>query len=387
MSSKILLAGNALSIGYLQKYLLLNKYQSFTLVLDETTPFHHKIINIEQLKTVLSDLKSLPDRRRSQEIIEILKKEEVLTLLTAEQLAIKLNAIMLHRSSTTEDTSVSSRHIERRAEIIRNKSILKWIFSKIWIDYNNNNYYLLRDKINETGATIVGLSIITPNRHEVFSIIEHLAVEFPGITIVLGGIHVTVEYKKILEQYPWLIAVLGEGEEALLALVQALSESKDPGVLSKIPGIAFVKDGAVVSTQVRPLIADLDVLPSPDHSLVLKDKIIGYRLYIITSRGCPFSCAFCCTSIISKQRVRYRSIANVMQELDHITMTYPQVVHVEIMDDNFLVHQRRALEFCDTVIKSQGLGCIMICRILNYLKRKTTGFVRSYIQKNMILKR
>lgn len=102
----------------------------------------------------------------------------------------------------------------------------------------------------------------------------------------------------------------------------------------------------LVKTASRPLIDNLDVLPFPKHEIVME----GNRTYLLTSRGCPFHCSFCSGAAMAEHRIRYRSMDSVIQELEYIRETYPQIKYIHIVDDTFLIDNDRAIDFCNKVI-------------------------------------
>ena len=118
----------------------------------------------------------------------------------------------------------------------------------------------------------------------------------------------------------------------------------------------------VQKNPLRPLIADLDRLPFPDHfpehshvyheGKILPMDVKLFRKYtrydgkaynIISSRGCPFSCSYCCNSFLSKlygtKSIRTRSPQNVIAELRSAVEAFPDIILVNIHDDCFLAHR------------------------------------------------
>jgi radical SAM superfamily enzyme YgiQ (UPF0313 family) len=179
----------------------------------------------------------------------------------------------------------------------------------------------------------------------------------PGIPLMAGGIHPTVAPEECLE-YADAVSV-GESEEAVLEAVNHLADGKS---LREIRNLAFKNGQTVQKNPLRPLIADLDKLPFPDHfpqhSYVYHDtKILPmdlklFRRYtrydgkaynIISSRGCPFSCSYCCNSFLSRiygtRSIRKRSPQNVVAELRSAVEAFPDIILINIHDDCFLAHQ------------------------------------------------
>jgi radical SAM superfamily enzyme YgiQ (UPF0313 family) len=168
----------------------------------------------------------------------------------------------------------------------------------------------------------------------------------------VGGIHVTVMYEQILNRYPYLTAVLGEGEITFYELVDNRKAYED------IDGIAFVKNGRIIKTKERALIENLDELPFPKHEVFFSD--IRRCGCILTTRGCPFSCTFCCLCSISQRRVRYRSVKNVVDEIEFMRNKFPEMSSIWIHDDSFFLNNNRVIDFCNEIVK-RGIEIDFIC--------------------------
>jgi anaerobic magnesium-protoporphyrin IX monomethyl ester cyclase len=208
------------------------------------------------------------------------------------------------------------------------------------------------DKIDEINPPIVGLQILTGNRVCSFRLIENINDKYPCIKIVIGGIHVTVMHEQILNKYPFLTAVLGEGEITFSELIDSSKAPED------IDGIAFYGNGKIIKTKERALIENLDVLPFPKHEVFFNE--IRRCGCILTSRGCPFSCTFCCLCSISQRRVRYRSVKNVVDEIEYMTRKFKGMSSIWIHDDSFFLRNSRVIDFCTEIIK-RGIKIEFIC--------------------------
>ena len=217
---------------------------------------------------------------------------------------------------------------------------------------NNKPYEYCFKKVIEIienfSPNIIGFQMLTSNRVSSYRLIEYIHKNYPKIKIISGGIHSTIMYKQLIEKYPFLIAVLGEGEITFFELIKEL-DKKNPN-LKKIDGIAFYKNKNVVRTKPRKLIENLDTLPFPKHELFFKNNK-RYSGCLLTSRGCPFSCSFCCLNPEAKRIVRFRSPKNVVDEIEYMVKNFPQITEVFIHDDSFFIDNERVIKICDEIIK------------------------------------
>lgn len=138
------------------------------------------------------------------------------------------------------------------------------------------------------------------------------------VPIIIGGPHATSVPEYVIENPEFDMVCVGEGEEAFLELLKAMEKRSRK---EDIKNIWFKKNGEIRKNPVRPLIENLDSLPFPDKSIFEKYGAVNRRLYIMTARGCPFSCSYCYTSMLrsvynGSPLYRRRSVENVMEEIE-----------------------------------------------------------------------
>lgn len=145
----------------------------------------------------------------------------------------------------------------------------------------------------------------------------------PDLQIWLGGPEVSYNAVSVMEQYPQVTGVMcGEGEETFLELMEHWrGEGND---LCMIRGIVYREGGECIQNEVRPVM-DLSKVPFVyDHIEDFQNKIIYYE----SSRGCPFSCSYCLSSI--DKCLRFRDLELVKRELQFfIDHEVPQVKFVD----------------------------------------------------------
>lgn len=154
------------------------------------------------------------------------------------------------------------------------------------------------------------------------------------IVTMIGGPHPTFMYEEILadEDNPADFVIRGEAEETLVDLMGAI---KDGGP-ANVKGIAFLKDGEVVATPMRPHITDLDALEVAWHLLDWDDyhynvEPWGRMASILTSRGCMMGCSFCSQRLFWRGEWRARDPKKVLEEIRHLVETY-RVEFITLID-------------------------------------------------------
>lgn len=220
---------------------------------------------------------------------------------------------------------------------------------------SDNRYFAAYDDFK---PDVVGFSMFSSNRVSTFQTIEKLKALPKPPRIILGGIHPTVMYEQIITKYPHVVVVRGEGEVTILELLEALESGAG---LEQVKGLAFQKDGRVVLTGQRDLIHDLDSIPFPKHEAFFDPSPCRTTAVIMTSRGCPSRCTFCCLMVMSRGKSRKRSIQNTVDEIKYLKRKYPAINHIKMLDDTFLLDNARVIEFCKMVIAADlgiTFGCI-----------------------------
>jgi len=204
---------------------------------------------------------------------------------------------------------------------------------------------------------VVGVTAMSIDAKTMASTIEFLATHLPVRPFfVVGGSHATV-FSENTATIPYVdCVVIGEGEETVVDLVRSLKE-KTP--LEQVKGIVFSREGRLIRTPPRELIANFDDVPHPLWNLIDLEKYFiapnfhdsrGDKKRIIpifTSRGCPFRCAYCLHVMGGKFRAR--SAENVLKEIRHLCNTY-HIEEIHIEDDIFNFDRARATQILESLV-------------------------------------
>ena len=197
-------------------------------------------------------------------------------------------------------------------------------------------------EIYRSGADVVCFSCYIWNISFVRELIRDLKKILPDTAFWAGGPEVSFHAKDFLEDMPQVTGIMkGEGEKTFLALAGYYLEGK--GRLEEISGIVFRKEDVIVDNGFREPV-DLDRIPfiyeSPEN---FENRIIYYE----SSRGCPFSCSYCLSSI--DRKLRFRSLSLVKKELqfflDH------RVPQVKFVDRTFNCRHEHAMEIWKYILE------------------------------------
>jgi len=201
---------------------------------------------------------------------------------------------------------------------------------------------------------IVGVSVFTFNRHEAMRVAALARAANPACLLVAGGPHATHLSRHLLTHYPQLDAVArGEGEETMLDLARAAGAGRLPAGLESIAGLTYRRGDGLADTPDRPVVADLDALPHPaaDPATIGVDPASQFE-FIITSRGCPAACTFCSSPEFWGRGLRFRSAANMIEEIRLLRERHG-VVYVSVRDDTFTVNRQRVIDFCRGLVEAR----------------------------------
>ncbi len=210
---------------------------------------------------------------------------------------------------------------------------------------------------------LIGISVITIEMPGTKRLVENIRKYMPCVKIVLGGVHPTVLPDETLAETGADFIVRGEGEKIIVNLANALFYYDQP--LDGVRGITFYDGGEIRSNPDESLIEDLDSIPYPAWEMIPPVFYSSYtmQLYkrrpvvatILTSRGCPFGCSFCASRVHGK-KIRYRSPANVVSEMEMLVRKY-SVGEFMFLDDNFTMNKEHSLQICEEIIRRK-LGIV-----------------------------
>lgn len=205
----------------------------------------------------------------------------------------------------------------------------------------NQKLEYIMDEIISEKADLICFSCYIWNIEYINQIIYILKTANPCIKILLGGPEVSYEVEEIMKENNLIDYIIyGEGEISFQKFMRALHENEK---LSSVNGLVYREDNQIHKNPPISLGKDLDYLISPyKENEKYFDKIIYYE----SSRGCPFNCSFCMSSI--DKTVRYFSIDRVKKDLSMLLKLNAR--QIKFVDRTFNANYNRAMEIMQFIV-------------------------------------
>ena len=218
------------------------------------------------------------------------------------------------------------------------------------LDMNNHVYSDERIKriIIDYNPRVIGISVKTATANVSAEVIRRLKNDFPDILYVAGGPHITLCGNEFMNKNKEIdFGVSGEGEVSFAKLLKTVTDEKYDNF--GIDRIYYRKNGRLnFNNNYESL--DVSKLAFPTFEYIKDMDFTDFRYPLLTSRGCPHGCIFCCVGLISGKKWRAREPDDVVNELLQAKDNY-QMQYFEIMDDNFTFDIERAKKICRLIIK------------------------------------
>ncbi len=209
-------------------------------------------------------------------------------------------------------------------------------------------------EIKNYSPDLVGITATTsmiPDAYRVAKIAKNISKD---TKVAIGGPHVTFVPEDTLKESENIdYVVRGEGEIIFSNLLKHLEGKME---LKDIRGLSYRKNGTIVNNPPEQLIKDVDTIPYPAFDLLPMERYkADNKEYgtIITSRGCPYNCIFCSSSLQFGKRWRGHSVERVIDELKILREKYNKK-EIEFMDDTFTLNMKRAIDLTKR-IKEESL--------------------------------
>jgi len=212
------------------------------------------------------------------------------------------------------------------------------------------------NRILDAQPDAVGMTCLTSFYRQTVALCRELKKN--NVLTIIGGPHPTFLPHRTLVEAGSDYVICGEGEIPLLELVKNNFCNDDiPGVYS----LENLKDDRQEIIKAH-VVDNLDELPFPDwaqmdprnypvapHGAVIKNFPVGV---VVTSRGCPYECAFCASPKFCDKKIRFRTPENVVKEIEYLVENF-KVREIHFEDDNFTLHTDHARKLCDLLLEKK----------------------------------
>ncbi|MBT2678331.1 B12-binding domain-containing radical SAM protein [Bacillus sp. ISL-35] len=198
---------------------------------------------------------------------------------------------------------------------------------------------------------VIGFSCYIWNIEETIKVIKMIKKINSDILIVVGGPEVTYDVQEWMEKVPdFDVIVIGEGEQTFKQLLEGYSKEQD---FSGVPGIAY-RNGESIQLNPQRNKLDLKDLPSPYRFEEDASHLSKRVTYIETSRGCPFSCQFCLSSI--EVGVRYFDREKIKDDIRYLMANGAKTI--KFVDRTFNISRSYAMEMFRFLIDEHLPGTV-----------------------------
>lgn len=213
---------------------------------------------------------------------------------------------------------------------------------------------------------LVGISaLFSPYYREVLECAQAIK-QTLNVPIIAGGAHVSADPAGMLRQDDIDFVIRGEGERPLVEFLQAWRAQAG---YEHVPNLGFKKQGNLVFNPLAPNYP-LDELPIPDFADFPPERYLFERrplCFLLTSRGCPYHCAFCSVHLTFGETYRQRSVDLIFQE---ILQRYAAGYRVFDFEDDNLTFDAAAMQcLCEKLIAHFPAGALQLLAMngLSYL--------------------
>jgi anaerobic magnesium-protoporphyrin IX monomethyl ester cyclase len=181
----------------------------------------------------------------------------------------------------------------------------------------------------------------------------------PNCKIVVGGWHASYMPDSLLESPNIDYVIMGEGEQAMIALANHIIKHEDTRLAAEIAGVAFKLNGVTVKSAPK-FINNMDEIPFPARHLLPLEKYDRTIEFLKTkpadvmsiARGCVYNCGFCETKKLWGNICRAFSPSRVLAEMQNLADKYG-TRGIYFINDNFTLRKKETTELCDLINKSK----------------------------------
>ena len=200
-------------------------------------------------------------------------------------------------------------------------------------------------------ALCLAVSLVTgPMIRETVDLAQAVKQWNPDFPVILGGWHPSLLPDQTLEAECIDIVVRGQGEDAMVEVVERLREGSS---MEGIAGVGFKRDGRLIFNPPRALKPLVEMPPKAYHlaDFAAYEKLCGRRWAMYTSSlACPFDCSYCTNAGVYGRKWNSLPAEQVVEETHDLTRRYGLEM-LWVVDDNFLVDLERAIQIAEGLVR------------------------------------
>lgn len=207
------------------------------------------------------------------------------------------------------------------------------------------------ERLSQLNSDAIFISSFFGSHHEAFMLARKTSKILPKTVVVLGG-PLSVLGEQILRRIPEInFVICGEGEEAAIALLDALFFTHDP--LEQISGLVY-RSGSSIRSILPVRLDDIDrYFFCPSELIPYCHGVDGVNFAVlVSSRGCPYSCKFCSSSALWRNKVRYHSVELLVAYLRDLRQA-TGATYFSLRDENFLVNRGHVHKFAKELVQAK----------------------------------
>lgn len=224
--------------------------------------------------------------------------------------------------------------------------------------------------ISDQRPDVIGINLTSPT----FNICKEIVGRISAPKIIAGGAHATIRPEQTLREIPTLdMVAVGEAEKTIEELV---NREFNP---ESVKGVYYRRGNEIIQNPKRKLLDNLDSLPPIDRTFFINDPYQEnghFKSVIMGSRGCPNLCSFCASPLVAGNKIRARSIGDILDEMEGLKESLG-INSVHFLDNYFIYNKTRSLEFIEELEKRKlGLEWRALARV-DLIANAGQDFVKS----------